>query len=332
MKLLRLTAATLCLLAAPAFAAGTEIALPNSIGSAPIYVGLADHAFADQGLEVRLRFLATDEQIEEAVAKGDADLGVAALTGGFFAYAAKHDLRIIAPQYADKAGFPAAALLVGKAAADAGLNGPRGLASRRIAIPSADSGLRYQIVAIARKYNVAADTITFVPLGTQAALDALAAGQVDAAALPYVIAYRARAEGKGTLLLRLSDEVEAQRGVIFTRAETILNHHREVDSFIRAYRGAAIDYYHTFLERDDAGDMLPGRNVRGYLAVIAPHSDVPPEHLPAVMPYCDHLARLDVNDLDRQLRFWQGEALVDPAIGIADLIDVSFNDHIGEAF
>jgi len=47
------------------------------------------------------------------------------------------------------------------------------------------------------------------------------------------------------------------------------------------------------------------------------------------MPYCDRLARLDVSDIENQLRFWQHQRLIDMRIGAADLLDLSFIDgHI----
>ena len=93
----------------------------GGISAAPLVVGVSGHHFADFGLEVKLTGFADDAAVQQAVAEGRAEFGVARLDGAFFTYAATHGLKIIAPEYSDQTGYPATGLLISKAAYDAGL-------------------------------------------------------------------------------------------------------------------------------------------------------------------------------------------------------------------
>jgi hypothetical protein len=99
---------------------------------------------------------------------------------------------------------------------------------------------------------------------------------------------------------------------------------------MRAYQHSVAEYDLTFQQRDDEATALPGPHFREYLMLIADQAKLPPELLRYALPYCDHLARLDVTDIENQLKFWQGQGMADKAITAADLLDLSFiGSHIG---
>ena len=52
-----------------------------------------------------------------------------------------------------------------------------------------------------------------------------------------------------------------------------------------------------------------------------------PTLLERTLRYCDHLARLNLTDIGRQLEFWQDLGFVDKLIVPADLLDLSFIDQ-----
>jgi NitT/TauT family transport system substrate-binding protein len=303
----------------------------GGIGAAPLVVGVSGHHFADFGIEVALTGFADDSAVEQAVTEGRAEFGAARLDGAFFAYAAAHGLTIIAPEYSDETGYPATGLLISKAAYDAGLRDPRSLAHRRIGMTAPDAAARFELMQVARHYGIASDAIELVWLGTEAKqLSALADGSVDAVAVPFATAFELRGEGKGAAVIRLSDYAQAQQGVVFTRAETIRTKRAEVETFMRAYLAAVADYDLTFQQRDDDGGVLPGAHFQDYLTPMARQAGIPRALLAYALPYCDHLARLDVDDLGRQLRFWQHAGLVPTDVALSAVVDLSLNpQHIG---
>ena len=302
-----------------------SIGLVHSAASASLYIGVSNGYFAEEGLEAKFEFVDADTQVEEAVAGGRLDFGVASLTGSFFNYAAKHRLKIIASQVSDQTGYPATALLISKKAYEAGFRSIRDFPHKRIGMTTPDSGLRYSLVRIAARYRLAPDMIEPVWFQTSAEeIAALSRGEVDAAALPFAVALQLYLTGKDAFIIRLSDFAERQQGVVFTRAQTIQSDRPKVESFIRAYQRAVAEYDLTFQQRDDEGTVLPGPHFRDYLALIARQAQLSPEVLQYALPYCDHLARLDVTDFENQVKFWQLEGMTDKGIAGSDLLDLSF--------
>jgi len=303
----------------------------SAIGSAPLVVAISGHHFAKRGVNAALIEYPDDVAVKEAVAEGRAEFGAAQLDGGFLASAAAHRLKIIAPEYSDKTGFPAMGLLVSDAAYKAGLRGPQSLAHRRIGMTSPDSAARFELIKAAQRYGIAPDAIEQVWLASEAKqLSAFENGAVDAVVVPFATALELRRESKAAAVIRLSDYLEAQQGVVFALADTIRAKRDEVETFMRAYRAAVTDYDLTFQQRDDEGSVLPGAHFSEYLSAMAKQAAIEPALLAYALPYCDHLARLDVDDLERQLQFWQNEGLVPTGITVDSIIDLSFNpEHIG---
>jgi hypothetical protein len=62
--------------------------------------------------------------------------------------------------------------------------------------------------------------------------------------------------------------------------------------------------------------------------LIARQARLPPELVQNALPYCDHLARLDVADIENQIKFWQREGMVDRRTTSADLLDLSFTGSL----
>jgi NitT/TauT family transport system substrate-binding protein len=300
------------------------IGLVHSAGSASLYIGVANGYFTDEGLDAQLNFFSADAPVQKAVAEGKLDFGVATLTASFFDYAAKHRLKIIASQVSDQTGYPATALLISKKAYDSGFRSVRDLPERPIGITTADTGVRYSLARIVAS-RLPSDAIKLVWLKTPAReLAALSRGEVDAVALPFATALQVYSSGTGRYIIRLSDLTEWQQGVVFTRAQFIEANRPSVEKFIRAYQRSATEYDLTFQQRDDEGTVVPGPHFRDYLMLIARQAKLPPELLQYALPYCDHLARLDVTDIENQLKFWQDERMVDKGIISTELLDLSF--------
>jgi NitT/TauT family transport system substrate-binding protein len=302
-----------------------SIGLVHGAASAALYIGVANGYFAEESLEAKFEFFDADTRVEKAVAGGKLDLGVASLTGSFFNYAAKHRLKIIASQVSDQTGYPATALLISKKAYEAGFRAIRDLPHKRIGMTTPDTGLRYSLARIAARYRLASDMIEPVWLQTSAKeIAALSRGEVDAAALPFAVALQLYLTGKGAFIIRLSDFAERQQGVVFMRAQTIEADRPKVESFIRAYQRAVAEYDLTFQQRDDEGTVLPGPHFWDYLTLIARQAELSPELLQYSLPYCDHLARLDVTDIENQVEFWQSAGVADKGITGSNLLDLSF--------
>ena len=304
----------------------------EGLGAAPLIVASEGLHFSPASLGVRLDYAPNDETAEQEVAEGRADFGAVRLSGGFIAYAAAHDLRILAPEYVDRTGFPSTALVVSRVASAAGLHGPRNLAHRRVGLLSLDAPARFALVQSAARYGVPPAAIQFVRTNDETQLQsALATGALDAAIVPYATARAWRAQSQDLTIVRLSDFVQWQEGVVFARAAALRNDGGKAVAFMRAYRAAVADYDLTFQQRDDEGTALPGAHFGFYLAAIAAKTGIKPSEAAYALPFCDRLARLDTDDLGRQLAFWQELGLVGREVTVSGLSDTSLNpDHFSK--
>ena len=305
-----------------------RIGLTHTPGAGPLFIAAAGRYFADEGLDARLEFLASDALVEAGVASGDLDIGLAELDAPFFAYAARHRLVLLASEFSDQTGYPANALLIGKKAHHAGFRTARDLPNRRIGLTVAGTGVHYSLQRIAVRYRIDPGSIGRVWLNTHAGeVAALSRGNIDAAILPFAMAVTLRQAGTGASIIRLSDLNQWQEAALFARSRTIDAKRPAIAAFIRAYQRGATEYDLTFQQRGDEGDVLPGPHYADYLTLIGRQAKLSPSLLERTLRYCDRLARLDVTDIGRQLEFWQDQGFVDKRIAPADLLDLSFIDQ-----
>src|SRR5215469_680955 len=329
-----LTAAvvTFCIAVGPigACAADSErirVGVTRTPGAGPLFIA-AEKYFASEGLDVRIEFLPSDMLVATGVASGELDIGLAELDGPLLGYAAKHRLVLFASAFSDQAGYPANALLIGNKAYAAGFRTMRDLPHKRIGMTTSGTGVRYSLHRVAVRYGLNPSSIETVWLETYPGeVAALARGEIDAAMLPFEMALTLRQAGKGASIIRLSDLNEWQEGVVFARRDTIDARRRAIAAFTRGYRLGVAEYDLTFQQRGDEGDVLPGPHYADYLTLIGHQAKVAPTLLERTLRYCDHLARLNVTDVGRQLEFWQGLGFVDKRIAPADLLDFSVIDQ-----
>jgi NitT/TauT family transport system substrate-binding protein len=327
--------ATFCIAIGSTSACAAErirVGVRHTPGAGPLFIA-AEKYFAREGLDVRIEFLPSDMLVAKRVASGELDIGLAELDGPFLGYAGKHRLVFFASEFSDQAGYPANALLISNKAHAAGFRTMRDLPHKRIGMTTPGAGVRYSLHRVAVRYGLDPNSIETVWLKTYAGeVAALARGEIDAAMLPFEMALTLRQAGKGASIIRLSDLNEWQEGVVFARRETINARRHAIAAFSRGYQLGVADYDLTFQQRGDEGDVLPGPHYADYLILIGHQAKVVPILLKITLRYCDHLARLNLTDIGRQLEFWQNLGFVDKQIVPADLVDPSFIDqHIEES-
>jgi NitT/TauT family transport system substrate-binding protein len=283
-------------------AAPVRIGLVRTANAGPLYVALEAGYFHEAGLEPRVEYLPSDAAVEAAVAKGRVDVGFAALSAPFYRAAAAGGFRLIASQVDDQSHFPLSAFLIGKRAHDAGFIGVRDLPHKKIALSDPESGLRYALNRVTERFRLEPATPVF------------SKEHADAVLLPYPEALRKKGDG---YLLRLSDLAQWQQSAAFIKAGA---DKALIESFLTAYRRGAGEYSANFLQYDDGGDFIAGPHHAAYLAAISRESRVKPELLSVTKTYCDPHANLDVEDIGRQIKFWQSLGKLDPAVTAAQLL------------
>src|SRR3981081_1084906 len=139
---MRLMIASLLAIAATGLARA-EDALKAKVGvlrlssSAPVFIAQDKGSFREAGLDIELKFFAAAQPIAVATASGDIDFGVTAFTAGLYNLAGKGTLKVIGGMSREKAGYPLIGYFARNNAYAAGLNTPKGLAAKRIAVTQA---------------------------------------------------------------------------------------------------------------------------------------------------------------------------------------------------
>ena len=95
-----------------------------------------------------------------------------------------------------------------------------------------------------------------------------------------------------------------------------------VERFMRAYVNAAAAYDVVFQPKD-AATVKPA-DKEALLAIIAKYTELTPQQVLESLNYIDPTARLDVEDIRRQIAAWKALGMVEPATEADAMIDLSF--------
>jgi NitT/TauT family transport system substrate-binding protein len=164
---------------------------------------------------------------------------------------------------------------------------------------------------------------------------AVKGNQVDASLIPATIALPMIARGEAHLLGWVGDKTPWQLGAIFTTARGIAEHRAALENFLAGYRRGARTFYQAFLPNDGTPqpDIVPQQSTGGsdLLAIIAKYTGQSPEQLRDGIPYIDPDAKLLVDDIYRQVAWYQSQGLVDRSVDAGAILDVSFTGAPGAA-
>ena len=325
-KILRVAAFVLFAFTVPAGAADKVVAAVNRLSAgAPLYIAKEKGFFVAEDLDVVLLHLTSSQSIGLAVAAGDAQFGMTAITAGIYTMAGKGALKMIAGGYEEHPGFHGIALVANAKAFAEGLNSPAALAGKRVAITAVGSGSHNQLARLAAKYGFKYQDMQLLPLQTLAnEVSAVKGGQVDATPVPATLAKELEDSGAAKIIAWMGDEVPTQFGGLFATPQTVEKRRALVARFVRAYV-KAIEYYDAAVQRRDAdGRAIRGENYDDVIRIVAQHTGEPPAALAAALPYFNPAARLQVDDIAEQIDIYKALGLVDAMLAADAVTDRSF--------
>jgi NitT/TauT family transport system substrate-binding protein len=181
-------------------AARVRLGVVGIVPGAGYYLAIEKGYFAEQGLDVEaIPFVTTAEQTAP-LAAGQLDVGGGATSAGLFnAIARGVDIKLVADQGHTEAGRPGNALVVRRAAADAGqLRGVADLRGRRIAIASTSIGVVSDLRGYLAQGGLMLSDVTLEQLAFPDMAPALSNGSVDAAILVEPFLTLVQQSGLGT--------------------------------------------------------------------------------------------------------------------------------------
>ncbi len=318
-------AAALTVAGGPAAAAEKlTIGVLKLASSGPVFLAQDLGLFREVGLDVEFKFFEAAQPVAVATVSGDIDLGVTGVTAGFYNLAGKGALKLIAGQAREEPGYKLVAVVASRKAAEAGLKRLEDLPGHAAGVTQVGSTFHYSLGLMAEKHGFDIAKVRVMPLQSLPNLvSAVKGGQLDSAILPATGATPLLASGDA-ILLGWADETPWQVAAVFTSPRTIANRRAALESFIRGYQGGLAAFHASFLTKGPDGKTVPGPDADKHLAIMAKYTGQSPASIRDSIPYIDPQGRLLVGDIYRQVRWYQGQKLVDAAVDAASILDLSF--------
>lgn len=318
------------LLAFGASAARAEEPLKARIGvlrlssSAPVFIAQDKGYFRDAGLDVELKFFDAAQPIAVATTSGDVDFGITAFTAGLYNLAGKGTLKVIGGMSREKAGYPLIGYFASNNAYAAGLKTPKDLAGKRIAVTQVGSSFHYSLGLLADKYGFKLADTKIVPLQSLSnAAAALKGETVDAALLPISTARKLVDDGGAKFLGWVGDETPWQLGAVFASPKTLQNK-ALVTKLLAVLARADHEYHDVILASVKDGKAVIDDKTRPLLEIIAKYTSLPVEQVVGNCAYIDPDGRLDVKNVDNQIKWLQEQGFVDKGFDASAIIDKAY--------
>jgi len=327
--LARLVLAGLLVLAASGTAPADDV-LKAKIGvlrlssSAPVFIAQDKGYFREAGLNIQLKFFDAAQPIAVATTSGDVDFGITAFTAGLYNLAGKGTLKVIGGMSREKAGYPLIGYFAANNAYAAGLKAPKDLAGKRIAVTQVGSSFHYSLGLLADKYGFKLSDVRIVPLQSLSNAAAALKGQtVDAALLPVSTARKLMDDGGAKLLGWVGAETPWQLGAVFASPKTLGNKPL-VTKLLAALDRADREYHDVILASVKDGSAAINEQTKPLLEIIAKYTNLPVEQVVGNCAYIDPDGKLDVKNVDNQIKWLQQQGFVDKGFGADAIIAKDF--------
>jgi NitT/TauT family transport system substrate-binding protein len=306
-----------------------RLGMLRTLSPAPFYMARERGYFRDEGLQVTFRFFESAQPIAAAAVSNDIDIGVTALTGGFFNLAEKGILKVIGGGLHEEKGYQGSAILVSNKAFDAGLTSVDKLGGHSFAITQYGSSFDYLIGRLAENSGFDLKSVQLrVVQQVPNMIAAVSSGQVDATIGIASQAKPLAAGGQAHIIGWIGDLVPYQLTALFTTGRMIQQNAPVVRHFCAAYQRGVADYREAFLRRDASGQPVVDAKTDAAIANITVYvftgDPDAREKILAGVGYYDAGAALDVADVKEQLRAFKARDLVKGDADPDSLIDTRF--------
>jgi NitT/TauT family transport system substrate-binding protein len=310
--------------------ARAEDALKARIGvlrlssSAPVFIAQDKGYFREAGLDVELKFFDAAQPIAVATTSGDIDFGVTAFTAGLYNLAGKGVLKVIGGMSREKAGYPLIGYFASNNAYASGLKTPKDLAGKRVAVTQVGSSFHYSLGLLADKYGFKLAEVKIIPLQSLSnAAAALKGETVDAALLPVSTARKLMDEGGAKFLGWVGDETPWQLGAVFASPKTLTNK-ALVTKFLGVLARADREYHDVILAAMKDGVAPINEQTKPLLEIIAKYTNLPVEQVVGNCAYIDPEGKLDVKNVDNQIKWLQEQGFADKGFDANAIIAKDF--------
>lgn len=280
--------------------------------------------FKKAGLDVEFEFFQAAQPMAVAVASGDVDYAVTAVSGGLVSLADKGAIKVIGGALSEEPGIDGQKFLVSDAAYQAGVKSPKDLAGRKYAVTQAGSSFHYMGSKMAAAEGI---ELSFTPLQKVGAIiGALKSGQVDAWSIVPHIAKPLSGSGAAHIIGDVADYLpNYQITTVFTSAKNANDERALTEGFLQGFSKGVDDYAAAMIDKSEGEDGINAMVdlIHKYVYTDRPREKAAPSIINGTMRL-NHGAALNLTSLQDQLNWFQAENLVNKAITIDTLVDQSY--------
>ena len=310
----------------PARAANTKINVGalRFTSHAASFVAFERGYFSDEGLDVEFKFFQAAQPMAVAIASGDADYAVTAISGGLISLAEKGAAKVIGGALSEEAGIDGQKIIVSDAAFKAGLDAPSKLDGKSWAVTQAGSSFHYMGSKIAAKEGV---SLKFKPLQKVGAIiGAMKSGQVDAWSIVPHIAKPLAGGGAVHIIGDVADYVpNYQVTTVFTSADNAANKREQTEAFLRAFSKGAADFNAALVDKtagDEAAEEMV-KLIHKYVYTDRPYEKAKPSIVNGAMRINEGAA-MNAESVKDQIGWFKSEGLVKDSVTFETLVDGSY--------
>lgn len=318
-------AATLPLVGVPAYArTKVNVGALRFTSHAASFVAYERGYFDAEGLDVEFKFFQAAQPMAVAIASGDADYGVTAISGGLISLAEKGAAKVIAGALSEEAGIDGQKILASNAAFEAGVTDPSKLDGKTFAITQAGSSFHYMGSKIAAREGI---SLTFKPLQKVGAIvGAIKSGQVDAWSIVPHIAKPLAGSGAVHIIGNVADYIpDYQVTAVFTSAQNAASERAKTEAFLRAFSKGADDFNAALVDKtagDDAAEEMV-KLIHKYVYEDRPYEKARPSIVNGAMRI-NKDAAMNMASIQDQLDWFKAEKLVKDTVTMDTLVDPSY--------
>lgn len=322
-----LAAATMLMGASAASAEPVKIGILSLTSHSPSIIAEGKGYYEEAGLEVEFVPFQAAQPMAVAIASGDVDFGLTAMTAGLVSLAERGAVKIIGGALQETTEIEGQKVLVSKAAHEAGVTTPADLEGKRFGITTAGSSFHYMAHKIADGEGFERSTMELVPLnGVPAVIASLRSGQIDAWSIVPNIAEGLVASGDVFEIGTIADYVDGyQVTTVFTSTEIAENNGELAEKFLAAFSKGADDYNAAFVDKtmseEESAEIVA--MIHEWVYTDRPLADADPAIRAGAMRINEN-AKLNVASIEDQLEWFKSENLVPQDASIENLVDTSF--------
>ncbi|MGQ2908189.1 MAG: ABC transporter substrate-binding protein [Aliihoeflea sp.] len=322
-----LAAATMLMGASAASAEPVKIGILSLTSHSPSIIAEGKGYYEEAGLEVEFVPFQAAQPMAVAIASGDVDFGLTAMTAGLVSLAERGAVKIIGGALQETTEIEGQKVLVSKAAHEAGVTTPADLEGKRFGITTAGSSFHYMAHKIADGEGFERSTMELVPLnGVPAVIASLRSGQIDAWSIVPNIAEGLVASGDVFEIGTIADYVDGyQVTTVFTSTEIAENNGELAEKFLAAFSKGADDYNAAFVDKtmseEESAEIVA--MIHEWVYTDRPLADADPAIRAGAMRINEN-AKLNVASIEDQLEWFKSENLIPQDASIENLVDTSF--------